>query len=187
MYRTVCVCVCVLLSVWSLCFLQSHSHSITQHCAEGYSSTKAFSFTITSSSLFSLLSVSSLSLSSTCLSLCLSRFLCFSPSPSEISAISADCHIVCEHASLCMRSRARSKVAFVPSHVLISSCTELHVYLGVGHSRCVKRVLTEGLVASWKCFYRAGIGITSGYLFRPLFFQNKSVYLLQRQTYAPLL
>lgn len=79
-YHAVCVCVCVL----SLCFLQSHSHSITQHCAKGYSSTKAFSFAITSSSLFSPLSVSaSISLQHVCLfaSLTSSVSLSLSPCP----------------------------------------------------------------------------------------------------------
>lgn len=57
----------VCLSVLSLCFLQSHFCSITQHCAEGYSSTKAFSFAITSSSLLLPLSVSaSISLQHVC-------------------------------------------------------------------------------------------------------------------------
>lgn len=39
LYISCTVCFCVFLS---LCFLQSHSHRITQHCAKGSSSTKAF-------------------------------------------------------------------------------------------------------------------------------------------------
>lgn len=99
------LCVCVL----SLCFLQSHSHRITQHCAKGYSSTKAFSITITSSSLFFSLSVSA--------SISAHHVRLFaSSSVSEISAISADCHIVCVCLLACLLVY-ESKVRYVPEEV----------------------------------------------------------------------
>ena len=79
----VCVCVCVCLPILSQYFLQSHSHRITQHCAIGYSSTKAFSFTITSSSLSPSTCVCFYR-SSTCPSLCASSSLCLR----DISCIS---------------------------------------------------------------------------------------------------
>lgn len=116
LYISCTVCFCVFLS---LCFLQSHSHRITQHCAKGSSSTKPFSITITSS-LFSCLSVY-FYLSLTCLSV--RFFLCFSlcPSPSlslslsEISATSADCHIAC--VCLCYLFVYESKVRYVAEEV----------------------------------------------------------------------
>lgn len=150
--------VCLCLSVLPSCFLQSCSHSITQYCAKGYSSTKAFSFAITSSSLFFPLSVSaSISLFnvSVCLSLPLLLFLSLSLFIAEISAISADCHIMCVCLLACLLVYD-SKVRYVPKEVkwvlwpcvLVSSWTELHAFVGRGHSCRVKLALIEDLVSS---------------------------------------
>lgn len=89
-------------------------------------------------------------LSSTCLSVCL--FLRFSLSVclSELSAISADCHIVCVCLLACFFV-CESKVRHVPEEVkwvlwpsvLINSWTELHACVGGGHSCRVKRALTK--------------------------------------------
>lgn len=136
-YHTVCVCVCVYLS--SPCaFLQSHSHRITQYCAKGYSSTKAFSITITSSSLFFPLSVSaSISLQHVCwfASLASSVFLSFSVS--EISAISADCHIVrvCLLACLLVRGTKTSQFGIYLSFAV----TARYVFVTAGKTKTFRK------------------------------------------------
>lgn len=152
-YMSYSVCLCI--SPLSLCFLHSQSHSITMHCAKSYSSTKSFSFTITSSSL-SLHHCLLLSLFNMSVCFFLPQLLSLYLAPSEISpALSADCHSVwvCLLASLFV---CKSKVRYVPEEVkwvlwpsvLITSWTELRACAGRGHSCHVKRAPTEDLVAS---------------------------------------
>lgn len=107
------------------------------------------------------------------------------PPVPKISAISADCHIVCVCLLPCLLVH-ESKVRHVPEEVewvlwpsvLISSWAELHACVGVGHSCCVKRALTEHRVASKICFIWLVFALLKGIHFgHSSFLKKKSFYI----------